>query len=149
MLFYLNLFLLNDLKDLKSNIKIQGLETSEYAIDNSMESVSKSIKKCNNYLNLEFNDQYFDFVIALGVVYTHNLTDAIKCLKEIQRVTKGKSFVTLASYKTSDDYWLFKQWTVLGTTILLENEWVKILNHVKFTGDYFFTNAKSLYLKQK
>ena len=67
-------FLLNDLINLKPGIKIQGLETSGYAVDNSMESVRTKIKKCNNYLNLEFDNSAFDFVIALGVVYTHNLT---------------------------------------------------------------------------
>ena len=85
----------------------------------------------------------------MGVVYTHNLTDAIKCLKEIQRVSKGKSFITLASYKTYEEYWLFKQWTVLGSTILQENEWIKVLQHVNYTGDYFFTNSNILNLKKK
>ena len=142
-------FLLNDIKKLIPKIKIQGLESSEYAITKSMKSVIKDITKCDNYLNFEFNDRYFDFVIALGVVYTHNLTDAIKCLKEIQRVSKGKSFITLASYKTYEEYWLFKQWTVLGSTILQENEWIKVLQHVNYTGDYFFTNSNILNLKKK
>ena len=42
---------------------------------------------------------------------------------------------------------MFKQWTLLGTTILLENEWVEILKHVNYTGDYYFTNANALNLK--
>ena len=142
-------FLLNDLKNLKSNMEIYGLETSKYAIDNSMENVKQNIQKCDNYLELKYSDRYFDFVIALGVVYTHNLTDAIKCLKEIQRVSKGKSFVTLASYKTLEDYWLFKKWSVLGTTILLEDEWIKLLQHSNYNSDYFFTNAQTLNLKAK
>ena len=70
-------------------------------------------------------------------------------LKEIQRVSKGKSFITLGSYKTRKDYWMFKQWTLLGTTILLEKEWVKVLEHSNYTGDYYFNNAASLNLKNK
>ena len=142
-------FLLNDLKNLFPKMQIHGLETSNYAIDNSMDSVKKYIKKTDNYLRLEFEDNKFDFVIALGVVYTHNLSDAVNCLKEIQRVSKKKSFVTLASYETKEDYWLFKQWTVLGTTILLENEWVEVLKHVNYSGDFYFINAKTLNLKAK
>jgi len=142
-------FLLKDLKDLNSNIKITGLETSDYAISACETGIKENIKKCDNYINLEYKDKQFDFVIALGVVYTLNLTDAIRCLKEIQRVSKGKSFVTLASYKDIEDYWLFKQWTVLGTIILREEEWIEILNHINFTGDYFFTNTSTLNLKQK
>ena len=142
-------FLLKDLKDLNSNTKITGLETSDYAISACETGIKENIKKCDNYINLEYKDKQFDFVIALGVVYTLNLTDAIRCLKEIQRVSKGKSFVTLASYKDIEDYWLFKQWTVLGTIILREEEWIEILNHINFTGDYFFTNTSTLNLKQK
>ena len=111
--------------------------------------VRKYISKAKNYINLEYEDNKFDFILALGVVYTLNLSDAIQCLKEIQRVSKGKSFVTLASYETTQDYWLFRQWTLLGTTILLKNDWIEVLNYVNYTGDYYFTNAKSLSLKRK
>ena len=142
-------FLLYDLKNLLPEIEIFGLETSDYAINHSMSDVKKFIKKTNNYLQLNFEDNKFDFVMALGVVYTHNLSDVISCLKEIQRVSKGKSFITLASYKSKKGYWMFKQWTLLGTTILLENEWIEVLKHVDYTGDYFFTNANALKLKTK
>ena len=130
-------------------MKIHGLETSDYAVKNSMEDIRKYISKTKNYINLEYEDNKFDFILALGVVYTLNLSDAIQCLKEIQRVSKGKSFVTLASYETTQDYWLFRQWTLLGTTILLKNDWIEVLNHANYTGDYYFTNAKSLSLKRK
>ena len=142
-------FLLHDLKSMLPNLKTHGLETSDYAVKNSMEDVRKYISKTKNYINLEYEDNKFDFILALGVVYTHNLSDAIQCLKEIQRISKGKSFVTLASYETIQDYWLFRQWTLLGTTILLKNDWIEVLNHANYTGDYYFTNAKSLSLKSK
>ena len=61
---------------------------------------------------------------------------------------KGKSFITLASYNNNEDYWLFKDWTVIGTTILRKQEWVEVLKHVNYTGDYFFTNAETLNLKR-
>ena len=142
-------FLLHDLKNILPNLKIHGLETSDYAVKNSMKDVRKYISKTKNYINLEYEDNKFDFILALGVVYTLNLSDAIQCLKEIQRISKGKSFVILASYETIQDYWLFRQWTVLGSTILLKNEWIEVLNHVNYTGDYYFTNAESLSLKEK
>jgi len=142
-------FLLHDIKNIFTDINIFGLETSDYAIKNSMKDINKSIKKTNNYLKLDFADNKFDFILAIGVVYTHSISDAILCLKEIQRVGKGKSFVNLASYENKNDYWMFKQWSLLGTTILQENEWIEILKHCSYTGDYFFTNAYTLNLKSK
>jgi len=142
-------FLLKDLKDKYKKMRIEGIETSNYAITNSIPDAKENIKYCNNYTDLEYGDSEFDFIFALGVVYTHNLTNAIKCLREIQRVGKGKSFITLASYENRDDYWLFKQWSLLGTTILRKDEWRKVLSHVNYSGDYSFTNAELLGLRAK
>ena len=142
-------FLLKDLKDKYKKMRIDGIETSNYAMSNSIPDAKENIKYCNNYTDLEYGDSEFDFIFALGVVYTHNLTNAIKCLREIQRVGKGKSFITLASYENRDDYWLFKQWSLLGTTILRKNEWRKVLSHFNHSGDYSFTNAELLGLRAK
>ena len=124
-------------------IKIVGLDMSKYAIQNSLKSVRNYLIN-GNYTKLSFRKNEFDFVIALGVVYSLNLSDAISCLKEIVRVSKNKSFINLSSYKTKRDYWLFKNWTLLGTTLLTENEWRIVLKHVNYKGDYYFTNSETL-----
>ena len=62
---------------------------------------------------------------------------------------KGKSFITLASYEDANDYWLFKKWSLLGVTFLKKEEWKQLLQHVKYTGDYSFTNAELLNLQSK
>jgi hypothetical protein len=95
---------------------------------------------------LPFADNEFEFIIAIGPVYSLNLPDAIKCLKEIQRVGKGKSFITLGAYETEEDFRLFRYWTLLGSTILSKDDWVEVLNHVGYTGDYKFNTAESLNL---
>ena len=82
------------------------------------------------------------------MVYTQNLENAVKVLDEIIRVSKNNSFITLASYNNINDYFLFKDWTLLGTTILKKDEWVEVLKSVKYKGDYFFTNATTLKLKR-
>lgn len=141
-------FLLNDIKNLFPEMNITGIEQSDYAIKNSMKSIKKCIIKGNQDKLKLYKKNHFDFLLAIGVVYALNLTDAIKCIKEINRVSKN-SFINLASYKTKRDYWLFKQWSLLGTTILLEKEWIEILKHCKYKGDYYFTNAENLNLVQR
>ena len=138
-------FLLNDFQQAQPGINVRGTEISDYAIENAMESVKPCIKKAS-FVDLPFNDGEFDFVIAIGPVYTLNLGDAIRCLKEIQRVGKGKSFITLGSYSDEESFRLFRYWTLLGSTILHQEEWVEVLKHVGYTGDYKFTGAKSLHL---
>ena len=142
-------FLLKDLKDKNPKMKIQGLETSGYAFENTLSEVKQNVKKVNNYLSLDFKEREFDFIMALGVIYTLTINDAIKVLKEIERVGKGKSFITLASYTNEDDYWLFKDWTLIGTTILKKDEWVEVLKAANYSGDYYFTNSKTLNIERK
>ena len=138
-------FLLNDFQQAQPGINVRGTEISDYAIENAMESVKQCIQKAS-FIDLPFNNGEFDFVIAIGPVYTLNLGDAIRCLKEIQRVGKGKSFITLGSYSDEESFRLFRYWTLLGSTILHQEEWVEVLKHAGYTGDYKFTGAKSLHL---
>tara|TARA_S200000501_G_C20857238_1_gene758194 strand:- start:2065 stop:2748 length:684 start_codon:yes stop_codon:yes gene_type:complete len=142
-------FLLNDIKLKFSKMKIRGLETSNYAITRTMQSVKKNVKKVNDYKRLNLKSKSFDFVLALGVVYEYGLDGAIACLKEIQRVSKGRSFITLGSYSSREEFWKLKQWTLLGVTLLKNKEWVEVLKHVKYTGDYDFVDAKNLNLVTK
>ena len=64
------------------------------------------------------------------------------------RISKKLSFITLASYNNPEEYFLFKDWTLLGTTILKKNEWREVLNSIGYSGDYYFTNAQTLNLKR-
>ena len=95
-------FLLNDLKDIKPQCTVAGVEVSDYAIMKTLKKVKKYVKK-SNFFELPYRDNYFDFIIAIGPVYSLNLPDAIKCLKEIKRVGKGKSFITLGAYENDKD----------------------------------------------
>jgi hypothetical protein len=139
-------FLLHDFREAFPGMKLRGLEISRYAAENAMPSVRADIGLQESFAKLPYKDGEFDFVIATGVVYTLNLRDAISCLKEIQRVGKGKSFITLGAYRNETGRRLLLWWTVLGTTILHVDEWVEVLREAGYTGDYHFTTAESLNL---
>ena len=142
-------FLLKDLKDLYPKIKLKGFETSNYAIDNTLNEVKEYVSKSSDYTKINSEDKKYDFVMALGVVYTYTIKDSIKVLSEIERVGKGKSFITLASYTNNEDYWLFKDWTLIGSTILKKEEWKEVMQQANYTGDYYFTNSETLNIKRK
>ena len=142
-------YLLHDLKILNKTFKVYGIETSSYAKSKAKKNIKKNIKILKNYTSLGFKKNYFDFVICLGAISYHGLKDALILIKEIQRVTKGKSFINFASYKTKKDYWLIRDWTVLGNCILHEEEWKKVMKFLKYKGHYNFINTQSLNLKRK
>ena len=141
-------FLLHEFHRLWPSVRIRGTEISDYAIECTMPAVKPFVQKAS-FTELPFADKEFDFVIAIGPVYSLILSDAIKCLKEVQRVGKGRSFVTLGAYETEEDFRLFRYWTLLGCTVLSKKDWVEVLHHVGYTGDYKFNTARSLNLVEK
>lgn len=131
----------------KMGIWVRGTEVSRYAVECSDQAVGPMIHFAKP-TDLPFDSARFDLVISISPVYQLPLEGAIESLMEIRRVSKGRSFITLGSYETEEDYWLYKQWTVLAATVLKKDEWVKVLAHSLFTGDYMFSNAASLGLKR-
>lgn len=122
------------------SIEVVGVESSSYARRHSTVPIIPTFPQ-DAYQNP------FDLALALGVVYTLNLPQAMELIRAIERMAH-KAFITLAAYETKEDYWLFKQWSLLGTTILKKDEWREVLNHCGYTGDYWFVSADTLKLRE-
>lgn len=130
----------------KLGARVWGTEISHYASETSYMKLDLA-----PWTALPYEDGMFDFVIATSVVYNLNLRDAITCLKEIQRVGKGKAWITLAAYEDEGDIeglMLLRYWFLLGTTILTKADWKVVMDHAGYTGDYRFDTAKYLNLKR-
>ena len=130
----------------KLGMRVWGTEISRYAGDNAMVTLDHA-----PFTALPYEDGSFDLVIAASAVYTLNLPDAIKCLKEIERVKRpgGHSFITLAAYEDETDIrglMLLRYWFLLGTTILTKADWIEVMEHAGYSGDYRFDTAKYLHL---
>ena len=121
----------------KMLVVAKGVESSSYA--------KRHMKEIIILPDLD-TKELFDLVIALGVVYTLNLTDAIQCLKKIDQLGH-RSFITLATYETDEDYKLMRQWSLLGTTLLKRDEWIEVMKHAGYSSDYQFIDAKALRLR--
>lgn len=138
-------FLLYELLKLHPLMRVRGTETSTYARDHATPGIRLGVR-LEPPTRIPFDYKEFSLVIALGVVYTLNLADAITCLKEIERVGQ-RAFITLGAYDTEEDLKLFRQWSLLGCTILKKDEWKEVLTHCGYTGDYWFVSGHSLNLQ--
>lgn len=138
-------FFLHDLKQMYPGITLRGIENHPYPVDCAMESVKGDIT-LGDYDELPFEDGSFDFIMAFSSIYMLNIGGVMRALREIQRVGKGRSFITCGAYHTAEDRALFEKWTLLGTTLLHVDEWRELFDYVGYTGDYYFTTARSLNL---
>jgi ubiquinone/menaquinone biosynthesis C-methylase UbiE len=138
-------FFMHDLKQALPESKVKGVENHPYPIENAMESVKDDIILCP-YEKLPFKDNEFDFVMGFASVYMLSLGGVLNALREIQRVGKGKGYITLGAYRTKEEKDLFLEWTLIGTTVLHVAEWLEVFKETGYTGDYFFSSAESLNL---
>ena len=134
-------FLLDEF--LKRGINVRGTEVSDYAISCASEAVRPCIKKAP-FHRLPFGDHEFDLVLGIATVYAVALPECVGALREMERVGKGKSFITLSAYETPEGLALTRKWSILGTLIFSKEEWLTVLNYAGYTGDYKFDTAEYL-----
>lgn len=123
--------------------QVSGFESSEYAVS---QAVIREVQHRSPTELPDVHDHTHNLVIAIGAVYVLNLPDAIRLLREIERISMDHSFITLAAYDSEDDLRLLRAWSLLGTTILPKSDWIEVMKYAGYTGDYAFVTARSLNL---
>lgn len=132
-------FLLRELFNI--GMRVYGTETSYYAIDNAVVRLTKA-----SPTRLPYGSGEMDFCIGASCVYALNLPDAVQCLREIQRVSNGRAWITLAAAETPEELMMLRYWMLLGTTILTKADWIEVMQYAGYEGDYRFDTAQSMNL---
>jgi ubiquinone/menaquinone biosynthesis C-methylase UbiE len=130
-------FFLYDLKTAIPGIFIKGVDVSTYAITNALPEV-KSELLIANAVNLPFADNFFDFVISINTVHNLSITDCGLALKEIERVSKGSSFITVDAYHNEEEKIRMEAWNLTALTMMSCVEWELFFKKVGYSGDYYW-----------
>jgi SAM-dependent methyltransferase len=130
-------FMLYDLTLLIPNITVSGIDISEYAIENAVEEI-KPFVSVANAKSLPYDDNSFDVVISINTVHNLEREECAKALQEIERVSKGKSFITVDAYRNEEEKRRMFDWNLTAKTIMSVEEWVEFFKEVGYTGDYFW-----------
>lgn len=130
-------FMLYDLSLLIPGITVKGIDISEYAIGNAMEMMRENVSVANA-TNLPFSDNSFDVVISINTVHNLDRDECAKALQEIERVSKGKSYITVDAYRNEEERKRMFDWNLTAKTIMSVDEWKIFLNEIGYTGDYFW-----------
>lgn len=130
-------FMLHDFSEAIPGISLKGVDISDYAIDEAIGSVSGDVMVADAK-SLPFEDNSFDFVISINTI--HNL-DRVECgqaLKEIERVSRLGSFITVDAYRDSDEKTRMSAWNLTAKTIMSTADWMVFFDEVGYSGDYFW-----------
>jgi hypothetical protein len=136
-------FILKAFRKYSKNYDLIGIENHNYPINKSDEEIRSNIQFGNLY-EIPCETNSVDFLISFSALYMQTLGDVVKSLKEIMRVSSGRSYITLGAYNDEIDKKIFMDWTLIGTTILSIEEWKIVLSYSGYTGDVFFTTPKVL-----
>ncbi len=130
-------FLLYELKKNLPDLKIEGIDISNYAIQNAKKEIKKYLR-VGNAIDLPYEDKSFDLV--LSIVTLHNLKkDKLKkALSEISRVSKKNSFITLDAYSNDEEKRNMEDWNLTAETMMSKEEWKAFFIESNFHGDYYW-----------
>lgn len=127
--------MLFDFKRLVPDLVISGIDISEYAISQALPEVRDSLLVANAK-DLPFKDDSFDLVVSINTVHNLELEECKLAIKEISRVGKGKSFITVDSYSNDDERERMFAWNLTAKTILSNSDWLTLFDEVGYEGDY-------------
>ncbi len=130
-------FMLYDLTLLIPNMTVSGIDISEYAIENAVEEI-KPFVSVANATSLPYEDNSFDVVISINTVHNLEREDCAKALQEIERVSRGKSFITVDAYRNEEEKRRMFDWNLTAKTIMSVEEWEIFFNEIGYTGDYYW-----------
>ncbi len=130
-------FMIHDMNKLIPGITVKGIDISNYAIENVIESMKDNVMVADAR-DLPFRDNSFDVVISITTVHNLDRDDCIRSLREIERVSRRKSFVTVDAYRNEDERTAMLAWNLTAKTILKDEEWIELFNEAGYTGDYYW-----------
>lgn len=131
-------FLVKDLMAACPGLEVFGLDVSEYALMNCpLECVGRL--HLGSAVRLPFPDASFAAVLSLNTIHNLDRPDAVRALAEIQRVSAGRAFVQVDSYRTPAQKEIFESWVLTARFHDYPDGWKAAFAEGGYTGDWYWT----------
>ena len=130
-------FLLYEMKLLLPNLKISGIDSSEYGIKNAKEEIKQNLFFHKAQEIYPFKNKEFDLVISLNTLHNLKIFELEVALKEIQRVGKN-NYICLESFRNEKELFNLECWALTCQSFFSPEEWIWIYKHFGYSGDFEF-----------
>lgn len=130
-------FMLHDLAAMIPGIEVKGIDLSYYAVENAIDDIKEHVSVANA-CKLPFPDKSFDVVISVNTIHNLERPECAQALREIERVSRGKSFVTVDAYRNNEEKERMFAWNLTAKTIMSVDEWVAFFAQAGYSGDYYW-----------
>lgn len=118
-------------------IEVKGIDISDYALKHAKEE----IRDCLQYgkaQEIPFKDNSFDLVLSLTTLHNLKVFDLKKALREIERVSRGHSYIVVESFRNDKEEVNMLYWQLTCASYYSVEEWEWIYKEWGYTGDYSF-----------
>ena len=130
-------FMLYDFLKLIPGITLSGVDISDYAINNSLPEIRKFIQVANAK-KIPFPDNSFDVVISINTIHNLERSECAEALREITRVSKKYSFITVDAYRNDEEKKKMNAWNLTAKTVMSVGDWKLFFKEVGYNGDYYW-----------
>jgi SAM-dependent methyltransferase len=137
-------FFLTDLKIVRPEINVAGIEISEYAVAHTVRLVQPFVSLGSVDDLGRFSDHSFDFVSAMNTLHFLTPDRAAVALREMIRVGKENFFVQVDAYTNEIERERLLAWAPIIKTVFSVKEWLDLFQEVGYKGDYYWTFVQPL-----
>ena len=131
-------FLVKDLMQVCPGLEAFGLDISEYALLHCEPEVVGRLH-LGSADRLPFPDQSFSAVISINTIHNFERADALRAVREVERLAPGHGFIQVDSYRTPEQRELFMNWVLTAKFHDYPDGWIKLFREAGYTGDWYWT----------
>lgn len=128
-------FLLHEFTRAVPGAQVAGLDVSRYALDQAMDEVKPFLQE-GSAVSLPYPDQSFDLVVSINTLHNLRLPELERALKEIERVSRGHSYVLMDGYRNEQEKVNLLYWQLTCECFFTPEEWEWLFRQCGYTGDY-------------
>lgn len=129
--------LLYELARLVPGLEVRGIDISQYALAHAKKEIRDKVQY-GQAQNIPFGDDEFDLVISLATLHNLKVYDLKKAVKEIERVSKGSSYIMVESFRNDREEVNMLYWQLTCASYHSVDEWEWLYQEWGYTGDYSF-----------
>jgi ubiquinone/menaquinone biosynthesis C-methylase UbiE len=131
-------FLVKDLMLECPGLEAFGLDISHYALLRCPPEIVGRLH-LGSADSLPFPDRSFDAVLSINTIHNLPRADALKAMREIERLSGGCAFVQVDSYLSPEQKEMFESWVLTAQFHDYPDGWLKLFAEAGYSGDYDWT----------
>src|SRR5436853_3946788 len=131
-------FLVKDLMTVCPGLQAFGVDVSEYALMHCEPEVVGRLH-LGSAIALPFPAASFQAVISINTIHNLERQDAVRAVREIERLAPRRGFIQVDSYRTPEQREVFLQWVLTARFHDSPPGWRELLAEAGYTGYYYWT----------